>query len=94
MRLLLNESQELAKLDFNIDSSGMLNPVIEGLGYRVTGPLSHAELVTDPASGGLLFKLSLPDITDASILIEKEDIKKLKGLMNKDAVKFMLKALM
>ena len=95
MKLLLNGNQEIASLDFDIDqSSGTMTPRIDALGYRIEGPVSKAELVADPDTGGLLLRLALPDITEASILIEKEDVKKLKGLMNKDAIKFMIKAFM
>ena len=48
----------------------------------------------DEATDGLRLKLELPGITEAAIVIEKNDVKKLKSLMNKDAIKFMVKALM
>lgn len=95
MKLLLNGNQELAAIDLAIDAStGMCNPIIEGLGYRIEGPLSKAALVKDEATDGLRLKLELPGITEAAIVIEKNDVKKLKSLMNKDAIKFMVKALM
>ena len=38
MKLLLNGNQELAAIDLAIDAStGMCNPIIEGLGYRIEG---------------------------------------------------------
>lgn len=95
MKLLLNGDQEVMNMDFDIDTNqGTLNPKIDAFGYHIEGPVSAAELATDPETGGLLLKLALPDITEVSILIGKNDVKKLKGLMNKDAIKFMIKAFM
>lgn len=95
MKLLLNGNQELATIDLAVDAStGMCNPKIEGLGYRVEGPAAKAALVKDDETGGLRLKLELPGITEAAVVIEKDDVKKMKSLMNKDAIKFMVKALM
>ena len=95
MKLLINGDQELASFDLDIDpASGMCNPKIDALGYHVEGPAAKAELVKDEATGGLRCKLELPGITQAAIVVEKDDVKKLKALMNKDAIKFMIKALM
>lgn len=95
MKLLLNGNQELATIDMAIDpDTGMCNPRIEGLGYRIEGPQSRAAVVKDEETGGLRLRLELPGITEAAIVIEKDDVKKMKALMNKDAIKFMVKALM
>ena len=94
MKLLLNGNQELVTVDLAIDAStGMCNPTIEGLGYRIEGPLSKAVLIKDEESDGLRLKLELPGVTEAAIVIGKDDVKRLKSLMNKDAIKFMVKAL-
>ncbi len=95
MKVLLNQTQELASLDIVIDeASGLCAPRIDALGYRIEGPGGKATFETDEATGGLRLKLALPDIMDIALVIEKDDVKKLKGLMNKDAIKFMVKSLM
>ena len=95
MKLLLGEGQELASLDFDLDaSSGAMTPRIDALGYRIEGPQCRAALVKDDAVDGLRLNLELPGMMEGALVIEKADVKKLKGLMNKDALKFMVKALM
>ncbi len=95
MKLLLNGDQELANIDFDIDrDTGMCMPKIDAIGYHVEGPEVNAALVRDEATDGLRLRLELPGVAEAALIIEKDDVKKLKGLMNKDAVKFMVKALM
>ena len=95
MKLLLNGDQELATIDLAVDSvTGMCNPKIESLGYRIEGPVSKVVLVKDDETGGLRLRMELPGITEAAIVIEKDDVKKMKALMNKDAIKFVVKALM
>ena len=95
MKLLVNGDQELAAIDFDIDGgTGMCNPKVDALGYHVEGPAAKAALVKDEGGDGLRCTLELPGITQAAIVIEKGDVKKLKSLMNKDAIKFMVKALM
>ncbi len=95
MKLLLNGDQELATIDLDVDSSsGVCLPKIDGLGYHVEGPAMEMSLVKDEETDGLRLNMALPGITAAALVIETEDVKKLKGLMNKDAMKFMIKALM
>lgn len=95
MKLFVNGDQELATIDLSIDAAtGMCNPRVDALGYRIEGPDAKAALVKDEATGGLRCKLELPGITQAAIVVEKDDVKKLKALMNKDAIKFLVKALM
>ena len=95
MKVLLNGDQELAAIDFDIDKdTGMCNPKVDALGYHVEGPAGKAALVKDENGDGLRCMLELPGVTQAALVIEKSDVKKLKSLMNKDAIKFMVKALM
>ena len=95
MKVLFNGTQELATIDLDVDAAtGMCNPKIDALGYHIEGPKGIAALVEDDQTGGLRLKLEMPDVAEAALVIEKEDVKKLKGLMNKDAIKFMVKALM
>ena len=95
MKLLLNGNQELATIDFDIDqATGICNPKIDAIGYHIEGPAAKAELVKDDENDGLRLRMDLPDIAEAALVIEKADVKKLKTLMNKDAIKFMVKALM
>ena len=53
-----------------------------------------ARIQKDEGGDGLVLSLALPDLMTLGIVIEKDDVKQLKGLMNKDAVTFMIKALM
>lgn len=95
MKFIVNGEQEAASIDLQIDpGTGMCRPMIDTLGYRISGPNVKIALVKDDSTDGLRLALELPDITNAAILVEKADVKKLKGLMNKDAIKFMVKALM
>ncbi len=95
MKLLVNKDQELATVDLDVDAeAGICKPIIEGLGYRVTGPEVGMAVAKDSDSDGLKLTLDLPGVTEAAIVIDKDDVKKLKAFMNKDAIKFMVKALM
>ena len=95
VKLFVNGNQELATLEFDVDGdTGACSPRIDALGYRIEGPRAIAALAKDPDSDGLRMTLELPGITQAALVIEKADVKKLKSLMNKDAIKFMVKALM
>lgn len=95
MKLILNEDQVLADIDLEVDSAtGTCTPKLESLGYRISGPETKMALVKDDSTDGLRLTLELPGITQAALVVEKSDIKKMKGLMNKDAIKFMVKALM
>lgn len=94
MKLLLNGDQELANLDLDVDTAtDVCNPRVEALGYRIEGPATKAALVKDEATDGLRLALELPGVAEVALVIEKTDVKKLKGLMNKDAIKFLVKAL-
>lgn len=94
MKVLLNDTVELAGMDFDIDAAtGLCNPKIDAFGYHIEGPCGKAALSS--ADGETLhLAMELPDVAKLSFVIEKSDIKKLKSLMNKDAIKFMVKALM
>lgn len=95
MKLLINDSQELATIDFDVDAAtGACSPTINSIGYRIEGPTVKAAFVKDEETDGLRLRLELPDIAEAAIVVEKDDVKKLKTLMNKEAIKFMVKALM
>lgn len=95
MKVLFNGNQELATIDFDVDAeTGMCNPKIDTLGYHIEGPKGIAALVKDEETDGLRLKLVMPDVAEAAIVIEKEDVKRLKRLMNKEAIKFMVKALL
>lgn len=95
MKLYVNGEQQLADIDLKVDSAtGLCCPAVDALGYRVSGPEVKMALLKDENVDGLRLVLELPGITEAAVLIEKDDVKKLKELMNKDAIKFMVKALM
>lgn len=95
MKLLVNGNQELALVDLDVDgSTGMCTPEVDAIGYHVEGPATRAVLAKDDETDGLRLNLELPGITEMAIVIGREDVKKLKALMNKDAIKFMVKALM
>lgn len=94
MKLLLNGTAELANLDFDINKeTGLCNPKIDALGYHIEGPAGKA-LLSSGDGESLNLALELPDVCEITLAITKDDVKKLKGLMNKDAIKFMVKALM
>ena len=61
---------------------------------HLVSPEITADVHQDEESDGLVITLALPEFIDVDILIKKEDIKSLKSFMNKDAIKFMVKALM
>lgn len=95
MKLLLNGDQELANIDLQVDpDTNICKPVVEGLGYRISGPSAVMSLTKADDMDGLRLNLELPGVTAAAVILEKSDVKKMKGIMNKDAIKFMVKALM
>ena len=95
MKLLVNGNQEIASLDISVDSaSGLCKPAAFACGYRVEGPEAKMAFVSDKETGGLRLDMELPGVIGAALLVEKEDVKKLKGLMNKDAIKFVIKSFM
>lgn len=95
MKLILNGNQELANIDLHVDAeTGTCKAIVDTLGYRIGGPSMTMAFTKDDMTDGLRLTLDLPGITEAAMLIEKSDVKKVKELMNKDAIKFMVKALM
>lgn len=95
MKLLINGDQELALIDLDIDgSTGTCTPKVDAIGYHIEGPMAKAALAKDEETDGLRLSLELPGVTEMAIVIGREDVKKLKTLMNKNAIKFMIKALM
>lgn len=92
---MINGDQELALVDLDVDGpTGICTPKVDAIGYHVEGPVVKAAFVKDDENDGLRLNLELPDITEMAVVIERDDVKKLKTLMNKDAIKFMVKALM
>lgn len=96
MKLLTANNEQLIDVDIQVDSkNGLCDPtMIVRDQIKVEGPQVQINLQKAPTGNGLLVQVGLPDLISFHIMIEKEDIKKLKGLMNKDALGFMVKALM
>ncbi|MGN0038886.1 MAG: hypothetical protein ACI36Y_07135 [Coriobacteriales bacterium] len=95
MKILTSDGREMASIDLRVDKgAGTCDPAIRSCGMLVEGPKCEISLTRDPASGGLLLNLGLPELMGGSILLEKDDVRQVKSLMNKDAVKFMIQAFM
>ena len=95
MRLVTDQGDVLATFALNpLDASGACRPVTVVGDYQVEGPTVDARIQKGDDGEGLVVSLGIPDLITLGIVIEKDDVKQLKGLMNKDAVTFMIKALM
>ena len=95
MRFTTDQGETLATFALNpTDNSGTCRPVATAGDYRVEGPTVNASIQKDEGGEGLVISLALPDLLTFGLVIEKDDVKQLKGLMNKDAVTFMIKAFM
>ena len=95
MRLVTDQGDTLASFSLGPEGdAGTCVPVTTVGAYRVEGPTMSARIQKDEGGDGLVLSLALPDLMTLGIVIEKDDVKQLKSLMNKDAVTFMIKALM
>ena len=95
MRFVTDQGETLATFSLSTEGEAEGCLPISNIGpYQVEGPSMDLSIQKDPQDDGLLINLSLPDLITLGIVIEKEDVKQLKGLMNKDAVSFMIKAFM
>ena len=94
MRFVTDQGETLAALSLSAESTGECLPTTTMGPYQVEGPRMDLSIQKDEEGDGLLVKVSLPDLIEMGIVIEKEDVKQLKGLMNKDAIGFMVKAFM
>ena len=95
MRILTSEGDRLLEIDPRVDkATSTCDPCITIANVQIEGPKTEIQLSKDPETAGLLIEVGLPELTSLKILIEKEDVKKLKALMNKEAIAFMVKAFM
>ena len=95
MKVLDSRNGEIANLEIKVDGkTGACRPEIKAGGYVIGGPDLTVSMSKDPETSGLLVDLDLAGLTKLKVLVSKDDIKGMKGLMNKDALSFMIKALM
>ena len=95
MRILTAENDTLLDIDLRIEkATSMCDPCIKIGNIQIEGPKTKLTCLKDKETSGLIFEVSLPDLTTLKILVEKEDVRKMRGLMNKEAISFMIKAFM
>lgn len=98
VKVLTQDSKELMSLslvvegDREADGGTLCQPTTTLGGYRIQGPDVGISISKDANGNGLVVSTRLPELIGMDILIEQDDIKALKSLMNKDAMGFMVKA--
>lgn len=98
VKVLTQDSKELMSLslaidgDLQKDSGSVCRPTTTLGGYRIEGPDVGVSISKAADGNGLLVSSQIPEFVGLNILIEQDDIKTLKSLMNKDAMGFMVKA--
>ena len=92
MKLLSTENEELAiiSLQGNKNESSLGAEVNIGeMTFK-----TNTEISMERTKEGLIAHIRVPGIVKFSLLVEQQDIKALKGLMNKDVLGFAVKSLM
>lgn len=98
VKVLTQDLKELMSLDLAVEGSrtadggAICQPTTTVGRYRIQGPDMGISISKAPDGYGLLVSSQLPGLVGMDILIEQDDIKALKSLMNKDAMGFMVKA--
>jgi hypothetical protein len=94
MKILTSTSEELIDIDMQISGKDKTcKPVLSISNYVIDGPVVQISMQRDQRADGLLINVELPDVIGMRLLIDLNDIKQLKTLINKDVIKFMIKAL-
>lgn len=95
MRVLDDRGAEIASICIDVDpTEHICNPKVSTCGLLVEGPEMKLDISRDSGKDGLCVSIALRDLPGMSLLIEKSDIENMKSLMNKDVMKFMVKALL
>lgn len=91
MKVFTVDGEQLAAIEMKAQGN-TLEPIIKTNGMTINGPA--VELSTGKHEDGLLVHVVVPGKAKMDIVMEKADVKALKGLMSRDAIGFFLKALM
>ena len=95
MKVFDNSGGELLEMTAEVDpKSNSVMPTLAVGDVIARGPEMEMRIAKDAESGGLAFDVALPGLTGMRILVGKEDIKQLRGLMNKDVLGFMVRSFM
>lgn len=91
MLLLSKEDEKLAAITL---SGGKEQPFCATVQLGQTTLNSpDVDLSIVKGDGGLEARIRVPGVANFKVLLQKEDVKALKGLMNKDALGFFMKAM-
>lgn len=91
MLLLSKESEQLASVTLSGGKGEPMSARVQVGEAVISSP--DLDVSIGKAEGGLEVRVRVPGAVNFKVLLEKEDVKALKGLMNKEALGFFMKAL-
>ena len=90
MELQTKTGQTVARVHLSGEKGKPLHAMLEMGGKKVELP--GVDLSFTKEDGKLVGHVLVPGMTDCRLALEADDVKVLKGLMNKDALGFMMSA--
>lgn len=91
MQLLSKDNEPLATVTLTGDKGQPLQAQMQVGDTVITSP--GIDVSIGKAQDGLEASMRIPGLVNFKIMLEKDDVKALKGLMNKDALGFLMKAM-
>ena len=90
MKLISKTGEELATVAISAPKGEAIKAQVVMGDYEFTTPGVESSIKN--IDGNLDVSMRIPGMVNFRIAVEPKDVKALKGLMNKDAIKFMIKA--
>ena len=91
MKVFTKDGEQLAAIEMKADGN-TIQPKITANGMTFFGP--EVQLSTGKHEDGLAIHVIIPGKANMDLVMEKADVKALKGLMSREALGFFMKALM
>ena len=92
MKLVSKEGEVLASVAIDARKGQPLSAAIDVAGRTIQAPPVELDMTKEEL--GLAARVRVPNLVNFKVVLEPADIKSLKGLMNKDALTFMVKSLL
>ena len=91
MKLKTKTGEEIAKVKLNLGTDGLLHATALVGGKEIELPGVETSIAKE--DGDLAAHIRVPGMVNLTMAVEAADIKALKGLMNKDALSFLMGAI-
>ena len=92
MKLLSKQAEELIAVNLEGSKQGTISAEVTLGDMAIDSP--DVEVDMETADGNLIAHIRIPNMARFDLLVEKGDIKALKGLMSGSVIKFFIGALM